>query len=273
MRMKKLNNISHSPSSAIFLRLVEKYNARWIINFPILCSQYSELQRQVLSGNFGSNTTWATSRDDRFRRGLDHLEKCLFSEPESGCYNQKSFMQHGFLALQIQLFVDGDISNYESTAYDLEVWQCNQVFLLVNFMHDSGLKRSRMNSSTNEIIWIKFFLPLPYPDKSRGMILQPLKSLISPQLRIPFHFKVFFWVCFFCCCCFSLIYVKGQRAFTFLVFIIPWLISLFYPQFRSSCLPISFWWSVLINIHLAHSHFLVSCLELWERTKTRCLRT
>ena len=76
----------------------------------------------------------------------------MFSEPESGCYNQKSFMQHAFLALQIQLFFDGDIANYESTAYDLEVWQCNQVFLLVNFMHDSGLKRSRMNSSRNEIV-------------------------------------------------------------------------------------------------------------------------
>ena len=36
--------------------------------------------------------------------GLDHLENCLFSETENGCYNQKSFMQHALLALQIQFF-------------------------------------------------------------------------------------------------------------------------------------------------------------------------
>ena len=42
MRMKKVDNISHSPSSVhpgMFLCLVEKYSARWIINPPLLCSQ------------------------------------------------------------------------------------------------------------------------------------------------------------------------------------------------------------------------------------------
>lgn len=68
----------------------------------------------------------------------------MFSESESGCCNQKSFMRHAFPALQIQLFFDGDTANYESTDHALEIWQHNEVFLLVNFMHKSGLKRSRM---------------------------------------------------------------------------------------------------------------------------------
>lgn len=121
-----------------------------------------------LSGNFSSNTGRGTSRYDKFIRGLDHLEKCLFSEPGSGCYNQKSFMQHAFLALQIQLFFDGDIANYGSTAHDPGVWRRNQIFLLVHFKGQSALRRSRMNPPEMECLNLIFSTTCLYWKKKAG---------------------------------------------------------------------------------------------------------
>lgn len=49
---------------------------------------------------------------------------------------------------------------------------------------------------------------------------------LLPVKEIPFHFKIFFWFCF-CRRCFLLLCVKGQRTLAVLVFMSPWLISLF----------------------------------------------
>ena len=220
MRMKKVDNISHSPSSVhpgMFLCLVEKYSARWIINPPLLCSQEKAMAPhsstlawkipwteepggpqsmgslrvghdwatslslftptlQVdslpaeppgkrtgagLSGNFGSNTGWAFWL---IQKGLDHLENCLFSETENGCYNQKSFMQHALLALQIQFFFfNRDVASCHS------LWP-RSLSVQIKF---SFASTTCMIQDWQEAWWIQvkkkwfepnFFLPLPYPE-------------------------------------------------------------------------------------------------------------
>lgn len=148
-----------------------------------------------LSGNFGSNTSWATSKDGKFVRGLDHLEKCLFSEPERGCCNQKSFMRPAFPALQIQLFFDGDTANYESTAHALEVWQQNEVSFWSTSRTSLGWKEAGWIHQKRNL-WIWFFLLLLYMKKIyRRMTFQPLKSVIYFQLkRLCFILKTIFLV-------------------------------------------------------------------------------
>lgn len=148
-----------------------------------------------LSGNFSSNTGRGTSRDDKFIRGLDHLEKCLFSEPGSGCCNQKSFMQHAFLALQIQLFFDGDIANYGSTAHDPGVWRRNQIFLLVHFTCQSALRRSRMNPPEMECLNLIFSTTCLYWKKKRepggGGDFPAFEIVNLPSFKGLFHLTLF----------------------------------------------------------------------------------
>lgn len=75
----------------------------------------------------------------------------MFSEVEGGSCNQKPFVQHVFLVLQIQLFFDRDIANYESTAHDLEVLQHTR-FPSGQLPTRLWVENSRMNPGRKEML-------------------------------------------------------------------------------------------------------------------------